>query len=354
MRLCERKNPLEPRPPSPSSPSPSAVRRRLPRIAPKTEHARRNSAKFMVQSRELKRSPLGARGALWNIDITVRSACLPACLPACPKGAFQSPLYLYLAFIVIVIALCLLSPGACASVQVEPLSLSVRMAPPIVSTLVFTSEGSRVTVLAFARASVERLPSSPRARPPSVVVVEAAVTTPSRSLPPPRRLRLERGKIIAHAVGGGGNDSPSPSFAAEKRNTKTSLGTNGCGVGREKGTICTVINVDMIIKTSLATVQAKHGFLPHYTQTCKLSCVLECIDIDNLARSRVSIGRAEPECGEGEEKRRTFGSSHLITMAKTTDLEKRKCGKGRQSSIIWVTSRMWIKSIAERRMARMR
>lgn len=208
----------------------------------------------------------------------------------------------------------LLVTGACASVQVEPLSLSVRMAPPIVSTLVFTSEGSRVTVLAFARASVERLPSSPRARPPSVVVVEAAVTTPSRSLPPPRRLRLERGKIIAHAVGGGGNDSPSPSFAAEKRNTKTSLGTNGC----------------------------------------KLSCVLECIDIDNLARSRVSIGRAEPECGEGEENRRTFGSSHLITMAKTTDLEKRKCGKGRQSSIIWITSRMWIKSIAERRIARMR
>ena len=141
---------------------------------------------------------------------------------------------------------------------------SDRRPRPIVSTLVFSSAGSRALpfLRSLGRPSVERLPSSPIVR--LRWWQRQRRRRRRRRDPLLRRAALGWGKIIARAVGGGGGgyDSPSPSlFAAEKRNTKTSLGvgTNGCGVGRG-GAVCTVISADIIVTKSNSISQGKKVF----------------------------------------------------------------------------------------------
>ena len=210
MQSCGRKNPLEPRqsalqPPLPSLPVPS----RLPRIAPNGDHAGSNSAKFMAQSRELEGPPLGTR-ASGKIDFTVRRTSRSVFKPP-PR----SPLYLafhsrcYCAY---------LSPSALCS---SDLNRSARLfaprsvdCPPSASRLFrhLCSARRRSCVRSGVRGATAFLSS--RAPP-----LAAASDDPFL-----RRAASGRGKIIAHVVGGGRVDSPSPSFAAESQ--KTSCTTN--------------------------------------------------------------------------------------------------------------------------------
>lgn len=99
----------------------------------------------------------------------------------------------------------------------RPLCLTDWPLRPIVSTLVFSSAGSlaraRATVLAFAVASVERLPSSP--------LVRLRWRWQRRRSRDPflRPAALGWGKIIAHALGGG-DDSPLPLRSPPKSETQ--------------------------------------------------------------------------------------------------------------------------------------
>ena len=163
----------------------------------------------MAQSRELEGPPLGTR-ASGKIDFTVRRTSRSVFKP--PS---RSPLYLafhsrcYCAY---------LSPSACASVRFEPLR---QIICPSLRRL------SSLRVRLFRHLCSARRRSCVRSG------VHGATAFLSSRAPPLaaasddpflRRAASGRGKIIAHAVGGGRVDSPSPSFAAESQ--KTSCTTN--------------------------------------------------------------------------------------------------------------------------------